>query len=128
MQDIDDEINAAEREFRPVRSVASVECAVKHMPGPWQIDARLWFPTNSKIEKGPLRYTIKGPNGELVCDCFRRDDEGNVDANLIAAAPDMLAALKEVIACNQMSEYPHLCAALTMARLAIAKAEGHDVR
>jgi len=60
---------------------------MKHTPGPWM------------IEKGH----IYGANGHSICQvhCFTpmecdRHTEEKANARLIAAAPDMLASLKEV--------------------------------
>ena len=58
----------------------------KHTPGPWHIG----------MKPGPMIY---GPNGEQVAD-LRADmvfpEETTDNARLIAAAPDLLAALELV--------------------------------
>ena len=63
----------------------------KYTPGPWRIDGR----------------TISGPL-HVVCDIWAEPSIGieRIDANvrLIAAAPDMLAALRDAV---QQIEYMH---------------------
>ena len=104
----------------------------KHTPGPWQI-------SRGRAGKNGTSLTIwrndEGPNAG--------DDEGNTnwswiaqhihseaDARLIAASPDMLAALKEAVAVHGTparflpDEEEHSWCAV--ARAAIAKAEGGD--
>lgn len=88
----------------------------KHSPGPWNV--------------------INTPNLPIVDRSFRtialpypyHDEEMRVaDANLIAAAPDLLAALKDIVDCvaktESMGEICQ-CDDFTEARAAIAKAEG----
>lgn len=63
---------------------------MKHTPGPWTVD-RAWH-----IDKGFLRI-IRDPRLERVAmipDVERELDEALADAHLIAAAPDLLAALR----------------------------------
>lgn len=61
------------------------------------------------------KHTIYGPRGEVFATVFRSKDR----ARLIATAPDLLAALKAVIA---LSDRKH--DAWDAAHAAIAKAEG----
>lgn len=62
----------------------------KHTPGPWHVP---------KDIPGPRVF---GPDKWMVADCCgiirRSTEEEKANANLIAAAPDMLAALKCCIA------------------------------
>jgi hypothetical protein len=72
-----------------------------HTPGPWEYD-------------GKFQVGIPHKDGWTG---FRTNPE---DARLIAAAPDMLAALKEIVALDgRMS-----MATLVKAAAAVAKAEG----
>lgn len=97
--------------------------ASKHTPGPWTFH-RPWSGFSQ----------ITGPNDELVfgiaagsVDEKRPDCECEANARLIAAAPDLLAALKTLSHYDQepdavgMTEYD---AALAAALAAIARAEG----
>ena len=94
----------------------------KHTPGPWKIDDS-WYD-----------YTVVGPNGEEII--FQDGPHGTptlkqVDARLIAAAPDMLEALERVLE-NSMDpksveEFGGYCLdseTSEIARSAIAKAKG----
>lgn len=82
----------------------------KHTPGPWRLEAR---------------GLVVAANSELVADTFDKD-ANPADSRLIAAAPDMLAALKYITlyrSCTGgpqklVEEFQHV------ARAAIAKAEG----
>ena len=90
----------------------------KHTPGPWQIangeDRRVYLINHGRDAVGETVYT---------------DTRNPADARLIAAAPDLLAALKGILREHdalQMAEgrtgdrWP----AATRARAAIAKATG----
>lgn len=88
----------------------------KHTPGPWEVREypHLAHPfTQSLYEIG------FGGEDELICDTvYERSD-----ANLIAAAPDMLSALKE--AREALSQPPFINSpTLKAVDAAIAKAEG----
>ncbi|MDP2227579.1 MAG: hypothetical protein Q8J78_08900 [Moraxellaceae bacterium] len=86
-----------------------------HTPGPWILGAG----------KG-LR--IMGPRGVTVANVPFTDEQGRTDAKLIAAAPEMLAALKAVLVLFEESiwiggDKEEKCA---MVQAAIAKAEGKE--
>lgn len=95
---------------------------MKHTPGPWTVD-RAWH-----IDKGFLRI-IRDPRLERVAmipDVERELEEAIGDAHLIAAAPDLLATLRELVRYvrDEFSCSHPLCEAADRARAAIAKAEG----
>lgn len=78
----------------------------QHTPGPWiaegsEMNATVW---------------VRGPDGKRVCSVKRCETDFD-NARLIAAAPDLLAALKALLA-----ESNNMTAAGDMARAAIAKA------
>ena len=88
----------------------------KHTPGPWTVREypHLAHPFTQSL------YEIEfGGEGELICDTvYERSD-----ANLIAAAPDMLAALE---ACEEelRAETPRISFIAIRMRAAIAAAKG----
>ena len=89
----------------------------KHTPGPWHIGVRQ--PTSDKF--------VFGPKGEEVANCDRLTnyaDENLANARLIAAAPDMLAILKEVITQTDMNLINIDHALFQVIKDAISKAEG----
>ena len=77
----------------------------KHSLGPWDVD----------IESGIVLSA-----GRQVASVNPMDREAN--ARLIAAAPDLLEALREVI--EYLPLKPHVNSAYNRAQVAIAKAEG----
>jgi hypothetical protein len=82
------------------------DTAVKHTPGPW---------TATLYDED--FHTIETSAGVAVAEGYNK-----ADARLIAAAPDLLEAL-----CNVLSYVPHGDMPVTIydnARAAIAKAEG----
>lgn len=83
----------------------------RHTPGPWRIGA---------IESG--RYCVDGANGEEVTGWL--DSEG--DALLIAAAPELLEALKRLIATglDEREYHEFMSNPAHYARAAINKATG----
>lgn len=87
-----------------------------HTPGPWE-----WWTSNSWRR---LRYSHRGVSENVLLPFVCRDGQPDIDVKpsdmaLIAAAPDMLAALKAVVAIadRRTDEFD-------AARAAIAKAEG----
>lgn len=75
-----------------------------HYPGPWHVDTRAGT------------TSVKASDGEIICDNERYYPQplNPENANLIAAAPDLLAAIKN-------SDDAHWTTAM---RAAMAKAEG----
>lgn len=69
----------------------------KHTPGPWGIEE-----TNGTNWIGPMRKSGDGKIAEIVCDTDRDRltpeaiERSDANARLIAAAPELLAALKEL--------------------------------
>jgi hypothetical protein len=82
---------------------------MKHTPGPWRR-------VNHIIKHGPDYVAI------VLCEQFTKEDQANAD--LIAAAPELLEALEEMYkVCNLSSDSsPHRAKALA----AINKATGQS--
>ena len=99
-----------------------------HTPGPWTLGV-----TECLINGEPLPLGWSGVSADLACVVTRLSDEpfddpsGVANAHLIAAAPDLRAALRM---CIQRIERPNLSpdanVVLERARAAIAKAEGRS--
>ena len=88
----------------------------KHTPGPWKICP------NTK----PDRPDIVADCG-LICslEYGQREQEGEANARLIAAAPDLLGALRYIAGLDTSQDAsPAQCSAVLVAMNAIAKAEG----
>ena len=95
----------------------------KHTPGPWTANKPTQSNGRAEVHAGPM----------LVAQAFNwlLDAEGDeqcwADARLIAAAPDLLAALNDML--NAENSYPYggmsesEIAAIGKARAAIARAE-----
>lgn len=80
----------------------------KHAPGPW------------KIEVDPTSYWVTDSEGKrAICKVLGYSGTLEQNANLIAAAPDLLEALQEVV---RISDRNH--DAWDKAKAAIAKANG----
>jgi hypothetical protein len=93
----------------------------EHTPGPW------------RASMGDLLRVMHG--SDCICGVHRigsraggrRSEESEANARLIAAAPDLLAALQAVIAAPITGDHESIQrrdAAFTAARAAIAKATG----
>ena len=81
----------------------------KHTPGPW--------------EKAEPFATVRAPGRPCIADCGSRSDlDAQANARLIAAAPDLLAALEYIMAWTPNDWNAET--ARDMARAAIAKARG----
>lgn len=89
----------------------------KHTPGPWR-------PKNGTVLANSYEGThcsdadIAGYGAPLVCESIRTD----ANARLIAAAPDLLEALKAML--DYYGSHTARVECQDMARAAIAKAEG----
>ena len=102
-----------------------------HTPGPWEY-SRMRLPPKEKDRR--CGFVVNGPDVSddlpvRVCDlrCPVGVDgfsEGEANARLIAAAPDLLAALQYIAGWQPENWNPET--ARDMARAAIAKAEGRD--
>ena len=102
-----------------------------HTPGPWELDSAGW----PLLINGPMNEDDDA--GTVVCaiDCLEHmrrgyhynEDEAAANARLIAAAPDLLAALKEIAAettCEGTEIESMLASIQGICRRAIAKAGG----
>ena len=86
--------------------------SAQHTPGPWHVDPEnpTWVDDENECCMATTGYG---------------DDEGDrANARLIAAAPDMLAALRQVVDETAGGMVPPSTDAIDTARAAIAKAEG----
>jgi len=83
----------------------------QHTPGPWKI-----------VKKGVFNIRFVGADGFGIADTTEVDEREKANARLIAAAPDMLEALKYIVAWKPKDWNPET--ARDMAQQAIAKAEG----
>lgn len=93
-----------------------VDMTTRHTPGPWTV--------------GQVGQVMAG--GHVLADCYSCDDEqADVDARLMAAAPDLLEALKDIaddytdrFDLESPSTNPGIKHRVRLARAAIAKAQG----
>jgi hypothetical protein len=85
-----------------------------HTPAPWY-----WA---DNVPDAPPHYRmVVDADGFTVCD---PSPMGEADARLIAAAPDLLAALRNVIASYRANDPDSMANAINDAEAAIAKATG----
>lgn len=98
---------------------------MSHTPGPWR-------PVKNPFRnEGWFVLAGEGAEGASVSAMIASQSisqgqfKTEADARLIAAAPELLAALKEVIA-NHCGNDKLFCGSCTDARRMIAKAEGRD--
>jgi hypothetical protein len=97
----------------------------KHTPGPWGWDD---VPGSGIQIRGPY----KGGTRLLFIEIWRQfperewDAEMEANARLIAAAPDLLESLQEIVAAADGAGWSQLDATLAKARAAIAKATGEQ--
>jgi hypothetical protein len=100
---------------------------MSHTPSPWTVSAL----DGQTI--GPRRVLVSWTSGaevpqlQAVARVFERTGETEANARLIAAAPELLAALRELVRAWDHTTYAvpdRMEAALTAADAVIAKAEG----
>lgn len=97
----------------------------RHTPGPWIYSAKL---SGSENHRG---FGIRSTDGWALADVQPADEDGatgEANARLIAAAPDLLAALKAMIRMPLMTDttYNHCRSIFCQAHKSIAKAEGRE--
>lgn len=94
----------------------------KHTPGPWSIQSESGYCWDVGIESKYVAEIQTGSDGESELDPAERA-ENHSNAMLIAAAPDLLAALEFVVK-NVAADLTHYEAdkVIDIARAAIAKA------
>ena len=94
-----------------------------HTPGPWHIYRR----RPDDIYRGPAgTFFVVDADQSNVADVVINGDRSTTKSNarLIAAAPDLLAALKALLAYEDETEGGFMTGDIIKARAAIAKAEG----
>jgi len=100
-----------------------------HTPGPWAVETAKRFIGDSEETYDSLCVTFSSPlRAKLICELGADTLPDNPhNANLIAAAPDLLSALRFLLADYVAIEGEKLTGSSVpadMARAAIAKAEG----
>ena len=93
---------------------------IRHTPGPWMVEPL-----------GSACFEVKCECGYFIATCHdgvRGDRNADVNARLIAGAPDLLAALQRIVAVlDKQVASPHLAeraSPLAQAKAAISKATG----
>ena len=100
---------------------------IKHTPAPWRVSSE-----SPRIIKKDYR-AIGSDAGFLIASTMGNDNSGfyaseqeaDANARLIAAAPELLEALEELITATQHLDQCHQATA-DKARAAIAKAKGEE--
>jgi hypothetical protein len=92
-------------------TTAQRSLTASHTPAPWHEDV------------GSLGCDIVGHQTLIATIAAYDDPEGRANARLIASAPELLTALKGLIAWQRESSYPVPLVYLERARQAVAKAE-----
>jgi hypothetical protein len=125
--------------FRGLRDLPGGEPMSEFTKGPWKVDDRktISYMCMEDLHKDAWPFAINAPVGmalgSVVAAVPRDSLAGNHAANarLIAAAPELLEALKTMLNCEEVGEaecqrrgLPRLSERRAMARKAIAKAEG----
>ena len=97
----------------------------KHTPGPWAADME---PTDDgQIYVYPAKYPEYDNDRKDICDvhAYHGSEQRDANAALIAAAPELLEALNEILHCIEMGAGDERWnAACEAARARVAKAEG----
>ena len=101
----------------------------KHTPGPWRVQPYTWQRGNVSVFAPKFG---RAPYGACVAHTPCSDGVGGADgalanAHLIAAAPELLEALKEIVDAADGAGWEQLDPSFKKARAAIAKAIGEQV-
>jgi len=87
-----------------------------HTPGPWHISRGTMSDGTTRAEN------IISEDGDLICEGLHWNKNGEVDGHLLAAAPELLAALSEIVTNGGFRDLRHIYAAEQL----IAKATGTE--
>ena len=104
----------------------------RHTPGPWLWDGHTLMPAQPDPHRSAVHSILdaEGGYGFMCGDVRQTCAELDADRTLIAAAPELLDALKMAAHCLQWHAAQHPagmdCKALEDARAAIAKATGQQ--
>lgn len=90
-----------------------------HTPGPWKVADRFYILMDDDVACEVAKVCDENIDDDMVGQC-------DADARLIAAAPEMLAALKYMVENAEAEGWSGLM--ISDAVAAIAKAEGRSVR
>lgn len=92
----------------------------KHTPGPWVVDE-----STDGRSKGFIRHQTEEGHSVAICrvtGTYWSHEQREANRRLIAAAPELLEALEEIVARNEIQHWFNL----DQARFAIAKAKGES--
>ncbi|MFT3866793.1 MAG: hypothetical protein QM729_21230 [Solirubrobacterales bacterium] len=98
-----------------------------HTPGPWVVTPRqVWSDeADDSVESTEQATHVRDPSGKSICGtCDGCNYIAMPNARLIAAAPELLAALKALLWESEQLPTGTLDQRIAEARSAIAKAEG----
>jgi hypothetical protein len=99
------------------KSDSSAGNAPAFTPGPWSLTLHRTNPRNFLKVEAPASLRV-------ICDAFSHSDEDLANARLIAAAPELLAALRTLEAAVVLRGINGFAQEVSAARSAICKAEG----
>lgn len=85
---------------------------MSHTPGPW---------STSPSEPGQVIVPSRPKAHQVLADVYGDEEQAEIDALLMAAAPDLLAACERLL---RWASWPHAEEDIAAARAAIAKAKG----
>ena len=94
--------------------------SANHTPAPWHVEFRQNYGGTKSAEH------IVSENGDLICEGIHWNKNGEADAQLIAAAPELLEALEEVLLTEGRGLDCWERDTFNKARAAVAKATGKD--
>lgn len=103
----------------------------KHTPGPWAV-SKGYDGSISVSATRPYRINNISAGTPIICDVYQHPEfdsfSGAANARLIAAAPELLDALRGLLALEEENLHGYddidVCAEVQFARAAIAKATG----
>lgn len=95
----------------------------KHTPGPWEVQTEGCYPVVRKVFRADHHMNVCGPvHGYMYADDEKANQQAN--ARLIAAAPELLAALQDIVRSVALNQCAMNLGLESAALVAIAKATG----
>jgi hypothetical protein len=108
--------------------MTNTDTRIEHTPGPWGVET--WAEPVGLPADGPMWvHCIRAADDSVIADIKDIDLLGEINARLMASAPDLLAALEALVSmdnCNYERDTMRYEGAFDRAREAIKRARGEE--
>lgn len=97
-----------------------------HTPGPWEVTPYRYTKHGLQCSRSAIVSVKNGKKSIYITTEITSGPCSDADAHLMAAAPELLECLENILSRLELDEYDDDAPAITKARAALAKAKGAD--